>query len=112
MANFVDQQLSEAKQLMEDGKFATALKKLLPLAGEKDAESLFLLSTFSVGESETEEEFEARSFRMLKESAELGFPKAIHALAMCYEHGDLVERDKLLADYWLKKASDHGYVSP
>lgn len=97
---------------MEDGKFVAALKKLLPLAGDKNAESLFLLSTFSVGDSETEKEFEARSFRMLKESAELGFPKAMHALAMCYEYGDLVERDKLLADYWVKKARDHGYVSP
>lgn len=106
----MNDELAQAKVFMERGEYSDALQALLPLIEAKDPEAIFLASTFSVGDSESEEDFEVRSFKMLKESAELGFPKAMLALANCYEFGDLVERDKERAAYWFKRVSDLGYV--
>lgn len=106
----MNDELAQAKILMERGAYGDALQRLLPLIESKDPEAIFLASTFSVGDSESEEDFEKRSFEMLKESAELGFSKAILALANCYDSGDLVERDEERAAYWFKKASEFGYT--
>ena len=69
------------------------------------AEALFLYSTFSVSGSESEDEFEKRSFSMLARAAELGYLPAIYALAVCYDSGDLVEENPELAGKLFESAA-------
>ncbi len=101
--------LQSAKAHMERGDYKAAERVLRPLVEVDEPEALFLVSTFSVAGSESAEEFERRSFEMLKRSAELGYPKAMLALARCYAYGDLVGQDTRCAQEWLQRAKQTGF---
>ena len=98
-----------ARRQMEVGDYRAALSTLGPLVQTECAEALFLYSTFSVAESESEDEFERRSFSMLARAAELGYVPAIYALAVCYESGDLVDANPELAAKLFESAASSAF---
>jgi len=87
--------LAKARLALDHGDIAEASQLLGPLVASADPEALFLSSTFSAADGETDEQFEERSLRCLKKSAELGYAPALYALGVCYDTGDLVRMDKL-----------------
>ncbi len=101
--------IEKARDMIEIGRCEKAYKLLSPLIMKNHPEALFLYSTFSVSGKETDEEFERRSFDLLKISAEEGYVPAIYSLAVCYDTGDLVESDSTKAAELYKAASDAGY---
>lgn len=101
--------LDRIKHKMQLGNFKAAYKLLVPLLEEKNPEALFLFSTFSVHGTETEDEFEERSIKLLHEASDAGYAPATYALAACYDNGDIVEKDSVKAAALYQKASEAGY---
>lgn len=101
--------LKKAEVYIDQGDIEKARLILQPLVEEKNAEAIFLRSTFSLADEETEEEFEVRSIEMLTESARLGHPAALYALAVCYDFGDMVEQNSEQAATLFKEAAEAGY---
>ncbi|MDR1276836.1 MAG: hypothetical protein LBL72_10735 [Candidatus Accumulibacter sp.] len=92
--------------LFHSGDARAAYALLKPLLAEKNPEAGFLYSMFSFGNEETEMEFEARGLRLLKESADAGYPPAIFALSEWY----VVDgEDRGLASTLLKKSVELAY---
>ncbi len=104
-----EEQLLMVKQLMEAGDYAAADEALSSLLTAKVPEALFLSSTFSSSKEESDAEFERRSFNMLEESAKAKFAPAMYALAVCYDIGDLVDQNKMLAASWYRSATEAGH---
>jgi len=100
--------IRSARNQMEVGDYRAASSTLRPLVQAECAEALFLCSTFSVAGSESEDEFERRSFSMLARAAELGYVPAIYALAVCYESGDLVDENQEPAGNLFESAAVFG----
>jgi TPR repeat protein len=103
-------ELGIAKDLIAKGEYSGASKYLNLLVAQRVPEALFWASTFSSSAEETDSQFEERSFRMLKESAELGYLPAMYALASCYEAGDLVEQSDVMATEWYGVAANLGDI--
>ena len=101
--------LQDAGIEMNSGSCAKAYELIEPLLAEGNPAALFLYSHFSLPETELEEEFEKRSIEMLKTAAEAGFAPAIYSLAVCYELGDRIAMNKVLAAELFKQASEAGY---
>lgn len=101
--------IAEARNEINSGSLLKAKNILLPLSLEGSAEALFLLSTFSIDELETDSEFENRSFYQLEKAAELGYPDAIFALANLYANGDIVDKDIQKASSLYEKAANLGH---
>lgn len=88
--------LKLAKDCLEKGdykKAAELLKPLLSLKTIEGAEALFLQSSFSIKDSESDAEFDKRCAKMLEQSAELGYLPAIVILAQYLETGFVLEQD-------------------
>jgi len=101
--------LERARWELEHGKLYLAHKILLPLIDRKNPEAMFLYSTFRVSNIESTDEFERRSFKLLQQASDLGYPPAIYALGICYDTGDLVEMDQVTASGLFKRAAELGY---
>lgn len=101
--------ISDARRKIESGQIREALQVLRPLLETEVPEALFLYSTFSLAGTETEDEFEKRSFKLLKRAADLGHVPALYALGVCYEVGDLVEANPVYAASLLKTAAEMGH---
>jgi TPR repeat protein len=101
--------LQKAKQKLKMGDCKNAYLLLEPLLSQKNPEALFLYSTFSLHDMETDSQFEVRSINLLKEASEAGYAPATYALAVCYEYGDLIEQNCILAATLYKKAAEAGY---
>lgn len=101
--------IRQATEMIEIGKCEKAYEILKPLLLQKNSEAIFLYSQFSLSKMETEEEFEKRSVALLQIAARAGFPPAIYALAVCYDTGDLQEKDASLASELFLKAAEAGY---
>jgi TPR repeat protein len=101
--------LEEAEKALDAIGAKAAYELLEPLIAERNAAALFLYACFSISGEETDEEFDARRIKLLRETASLGYAPAIYQLAMCYEIGDLVERDTVLASALYKQAAEAGY---
>jgi len=101
--------IEQSRREMDGGAYSKAYKILAPLVDRKIPEALFLYSTFSISDIETDDEFERRSFRLLTESADLGYAPAIYALGVCYDAGDLIEKNPLIAAKLFKKAAELGH---
>jgi TPR repeat protein len=98
--------LQEAARQINSGDCRVAYALLEPLLAEKNPEAAYLYSMFSFEEEETEAEFEARSLRLLRESADAGYPPAIFALSEWY----VVDgEDRVLASALLKKSVELSY---
>lgn len=99
-----------AEKFLNQGLFREAHNILNPLVGEGVPEALFLASTFSVSETESEQEFEARSISMLQLASNQGYAPAIYALANCYETGDMVDANPTYSAQLYKAAAEKGVV--
>lgn len=102
-------ELNKARKYIDKGKYRLAFKIIAPLLALNNPEAQFLYSTFSHFKEETEKEFERRSLFLLRTAAETGYVPAIYALAVCYETGDLLDRDQQKAAALFKVAADAGY---
>lgn len=80
-----------------------------PLIDKNDPAALFLYAHFSISASETEEEFDDRRIRILRSLNDLGYAPGIYELGICYEIGDLVARDLIIASALYKKAAELGH---
>jgi len=101
--------LEQANNELEIGNCKSAYSLLLPLLEKKIPEALFLYSRFSIGDTETDQEFEERSLSLLIECSILEYPPALYSLGVCYDMGDLVDRDPLKAALLFKKAAELGH---
>jgi TPR repeat protein len=101
--------LRRAEQELEQGSARKALQLLQPLLDQANPDALFLYSTFSPADSETDSEFETRSVALLVQAAAQGHARATYALACCYESGDRVSRDEELAARLLETAAGLGF---
>ena len=101
--------ISDAHSKADLGKFREAYEVLRPLLDRSVPEAIFLYSTFSVADVESETEFERRSLDLLTRAADLGYAPALYALGVCYEVGDLVESDPSFAAALLRSAAEKGY---
>lgn len=70
---------------------------------------MFLYSSFSLKDDETEEEFDKRRLGLLVESSELGYAPAIYALAVCYYYGEGVEENRELSSSLFQLAAEKGH---
>ncbi len=104
-----EQQIKLAQSALERGDHVSAHSLLQDLAERGDPEALYLCATFSYPRTETDEEFEARSMRLLARAAELDFPPAQYSLGVCYDLGDLVKADSNRAGILFEKAAAAGY---
>lgn len=102
--------ITKARGLVEMGNYIDALKLLHPLIERKEPAALFLYSTFSVDENESDDAFERRSIDCLKAAAEAGYAPACYSLGACLEVGDMIDKNPILAASFFKQAADSGYA--
>ena len=96
MDNSKINKLTLAKESLENGEYKKAaefLKPLLSLKTIEGAEALFIQSSFSINDSESDDDFDKRCAQMLEQSAELGYLPAISILAQYLETGFILEQD-------------------
>lgn len=101
--------MSAAHSKVNNSECSEAYELLRPLLEKSVPEALFLYATFSLAETESETEFDRRSFDLLTRAADLGYAPALFAVGVCYEVGDLVEPDPSLAATYLRSAAEQGY---
>ncbi|WP_305907735.1 hypothetical protein Q9L42_014245 [Methylomarinum sp. Ch1-1] len=109
VSNEIKKQLELAKNEINQGDLKKALELLKPLIRQDLPESLFLYASFSIKNSETENEFHERRIRLLKRASNLGFMPATYALAESYEFGDLLAEDKNKAAELYRLSAEQGY---
>ena len=100
--------LAAAKRMMEHGDFENAHRTLRPLVDAEIPEALFLYSTFSLAGTESDAAFEKRSVDMLTRAAHLGHAAAMYSVGVCFENGDLVEKDVKRAAHLYSAAAEAG----
>lgn len=82
---------------------------LKPLIDRGDPAALFLYAHFSISALESDREFDVRRIGILKRLNDVGYAPGIYELGICYEIGDLVKQDPILASALYKKAAESGY---
>ncbi len=99
MQNEIKQQ---AEDLLENGEVEALYELLTPYLAQNDAYAQFLYSSFSLESTgETDEEFEARSMKLLEDASEGGVAEASYRLGVMYLYGDAVnDRTKSSSDYF------------
>lgn len=95
----------EARQLMDEMDYLKARSILDPLVRQGNPVALYFAASFG-DQGESIDEYERRHIRQLEASAKMGFPPALHALAICYDAGDMVERNVTKAALLFKKAAE------
>lgn len=95
----------EARQSIDEMNYQKARLLLDPLVSQGNPVALYFTASFSY-QGEPLDEYEKRHIRQLEASAEMGFAPAMHALAICYDAGDMVNRDTTKAALLFKKAAE------
>lgn len=101
--------LMQAEEALNCGKSREAFNLLQPLINEKNPEALFLYAHLSISGTETEKEFDERRINILRNLCESGYSPSCHELAICYDIGDIVEKNPEYASILYKKSSEFGY---
>lgn len=101
--------IKEALAELDKGFLEKALGLLKPLIDKQNPAALFYASSFSLASEESIKEFEDRRIKQLKLSASYGYPPAIHELAVHYDSGELVSRNKEQAAQLFKQAAEKGH---
>jgi TPR repeat protein len=101
--------IEQARVAIDTGDCRTAYDLLRPLLAVQNPAAQFLYATFSISETESDEEFEARSIRLLQSASDAGYAPAMYALAVCLDSGDMVTRNPIMASSFYKKAAEAGY---
>lgn len=91
----------KAESLLDTGEVEALHELLLPYLEQNDPYAQFLYSSFSLESTgETDEEFEARSMRLLESASEGGVAEASYRLGVIYLYGNFVDNS-------LKNSSDY-----
>ncbi|MDO3618087.1 hypothetical protein Q3O97_19780 [Ralstonia pseudosolanacearum] len=101
--------IEQAWQLVDNGDIRKAYELLAPLLAEGVPAAEFLYSRFSFSDVESIDQFEARSIRLLRSASAAGYAPALHALAVHYDMGDMVNRDPCEASRLFRAAAEAGH---
>jgi uncharacterized protein len=100
--------IGRAIDAIESMDYAKARELLEPLVNSGVPSAIYYMASFSFPH-ESLKEFESRHLRQIKDSAELGFPPAIHKLGIYYDSGDFVKRDTKKAALLFKSAAENAH---
>lgn len=107
MENEIKQQ---AEDLLENGEVEALYELLSPYLEQNDPYAQFLYSSFSVESTgETEEEFEARSMRLLESASEGGVAEASYRLGVIYLYGNFVDNSSKSSSDYFERAIAQGH---
>jgi TPR repeat protein len=101
--------IEQARVAIDMGDCQIAYDLLRPLLDDQNPAAQFLYATFSISETESDEEFEARSIYLLQLASDAGYAPAMYALAVCLDSGDMIAVDPVRASALYKKAAEVGY---
>ncbi|UNP29294.1 tetratricopeptide repeat protein [Lysobacter gummosus] len=107
---YLRQQLDSAIEEINSGSCSVAKGILEPLIRLLVPEAIYLYSTFSVADSESDADFEMRSVSLLNDAAMLGYAPAMYALGTHYESGDVIDRDMNRAEILFSSAAAQGHM--
>jgi TPR repeat protein len=100
----------KAETLLDGGEVEALYELLSPYLDKNDAYAQFLYSSFSVESSgETDDEFEARSMRLLESASEGGVAEASYRLGVIYLYGDFVENNSKSSGDYFERAIAQGH---
>lgn len=107
MQNEIKQQ---AEELLENGEVEALYELLSPHLEQNDPYAQFLYSSFSLESTgETDEEFEARSMKLLEAASEGGVAEASYRLGVMYLYGDFVEGSSKSSSDYFERAIAQGH---
>ena len=107
MENEIKQQ---AEALLENGEVEALYELLSPFLEKNDAYAQFLYSSFSLESTgETDDEFEARSMRLLESASEGGVAEASYRLGVIYLYSDFVESNSKSSSEYFERAIAQGH---
>lgn len=100
----------KAEALLENGEVEALYKLLSPYLDQSDPYAQFLYSSFSLESvGETEEEFEARSMRLLETASEGGVAEASYRLGVIYLYGNFVDNSSKSSSDYFERAIAQGH---
>lgn len=107
MENPIKQQ---ADELLENGEVEALYELLSPYLEKNDPYAQFLYSSFSLESAgESEEEFEARSMKLLESASEGGIAEASYRLGVIYLYGDLANTSSKSSSEYFERAIAQGH---
>lgn len=107
MQNEIKQQ---AEELLENGEVEALYELLSPYLEQNDPYAQFLYSSFSLESTgETDEEFEARSMKLLEAASEGGVAEASYRLGVMYLYGDFVAGSSKSSSDYFERAIAQGH---
>ena len=99
-----------AEALLENGEVEALYDLLLPFLEQNDAYAQFLYSSFSLESTgETEDEFEARSMKLLERASEGGVAEASYRLGVMGLYGDFAAATAKSASEYFERAIAQGH---
>lgn len=100
----------KAEALLENGEVEVLYELLSPYLQQNDAYAQFLYSSFSLESScETDDEFEARSMRLLESASEGGVAEASYRLGVMYLYGNFVNDSSKSSNDYFERAIAQGH---
>lgn len=100
----------KAEALLDSGEVEALYELLSPYLEKNDAYAQFLYSSFSLESTgETDEEFEARSMKLLESASEGGVAEASYRLGVIYLYGDFVDTNSKSSSDYFERAIAQGH---
>ena len=100
----------KADALLDEGEVEALYELLAPFLEQNDAYAQFLYSGFSLESTgETEEEFEARSMRLLEQASEGGVAEASYRLGVIGLYGDFADANAKSSSEYFERAIAQGH---
>lgn len=100
--------VSQGVAAYERGKYATAMRMLLPLAEKNDAKAQFYIGSMYEGGFSVEQDYD-QAVEWYEKAAEQQMAKAQYHLGLLYEIGEGVGRDYVKAVEWHRRAAELGH---
>lgn len=101
----------KAEALLDSGEVEALYELLSPYLKQNDAYAQFLYSSFSLESAgETDEEFEARSMKLLESASEGGVAEASYRLGVIYLYGDFVDTNSKSSSDYFERAILQGHA--
>lgn len=100
----------KAEALLENGEVEALYELLSPYLEQNDAYAQFLYSSFSLESSgETDDEFEARSMKLLESASEGGVAEASYRLGVMGLYGDSADASARSSSEYFERAIAQGH---
>ena len=100
----------KAEALLDEGEVEALYTLLAPYLEQGDAYAQFLYSSFSLESTgETEEEFEARSMKLLEQASEGGVAEASYRLGVMGLYGDFADANAKSSSEYFERAIAQGH---